>query len=83
MRFETLDQFINSSLINRMKWLREAEVEVEDLAIVMVKHPEFANVVKKSVGAQGRESLSKAKILDYKTSLNKLTQIEFKPVKNN
>ena len=77
MRFETLEQFISESFVNRAKWLREAEVD--DLAAVMCKHPEFADAVRKTVSYEGRQSLDNAQILNYEKSFLRLTAIEFTP----
>ena len=75
MKFNTLNQFNKASLINRMKWLREAKIN--DVATVMKENPEFAEKVLKTIGKKGKNSLDKAKLLDYKTSLKKLLTIEF------
>ena len=77
MQFENLEQFINEPFVNRAKWLREAEVN--DLATVMPKHPEFADAVRKTVSCEGRRALDSARILNYEESLTRLTKIEFKP----
>ena len=79
MKFSTLEEFINASMINKAKWLREAKVK--DLATVMAKHPEFSVAVKKTIGQKGLKALDKAKLVDYETSLSKLMQIEFEPIK--
>ena len=65
--------------INKAKWLREADVK--DLATVMVKHPDFAEAVMKIVSQEGRDALKEAELLDYETSLRRLTQIEFEAYK--
>ena len=75
VKIDNLDQFLHASLINKAKWLREAEAE--DLATVMAKHPEFSRTVMETVGQEGRDTLNKAKLLDYETSLSRLLQIEF------
>ena len=75
MKFDNLDQFLNASVINKMKWLREAEAE--DLATIMAKHSDFSKTVMETIGQEGRDTLNKAKLLDYETSLSKLLQIEF------
>jgi len=79
MKFETLEQFMKAVFINKAKWVREADVK--DLATVMAKHPDFAEAVMKTVSQEGRDALKEAELLDYETSLKKLTQIEFEPYK--
>jgi hypothetical protein len=73
MKFEKLEQFIEASFINKAKWLREAEVE--DLATVMPKHPEFAIAVRETIGQEGIQALDDAKLLDYEGSLKRLTRL--------
>jgi hypothetical protein len=75
MKFENLKQFIEANTINRMKWLREAEAN--DLATVMAKNHEFSKILMETVGQEGRDTLKKAKLLEYETSLLRLLQIEF------
>ena len=75
MKFKTLDQFINASLLHKMKWLKEAEAE--DLATVMARHPEFSRTVMETIGQEGRNTLNKAKLLNYETSLERLLEIEY------
>jgi len=80
MKFENLEQFINASMINKSKWLREAEVE--DLATVMAKNSDFSKAVMETVGEEGRKALNESELLDYEKSLLKLTQIEFEASKH-
>jgi len=80
MKFENLEQFINASMINKAKWLREAEVD--DLATVMAKHQDFSKVVMETVGEEGRKALNEAKLFDYDKSLLKLIEIEFEASKH-
>jgi len=79
MRFETLEQFMKAVFINKVKWLREADVK--DLATVMAKRPDFSDAVMKIVSQEGRAALKESELLDYETSLKKLTQIEFEAYK--
>jgi hypothetical protein len=76
MKFENLEQFINASLINKAKWLREADAK--DLATVMAKNSDFSVAVMETVGQEGRKTLNEAEIQNYETSLLKLMQIDFK-----
>jgi hypothetical protein len=79
VKFEKLEQFITESLfLNKAIWLREAEVE--DLATVMPKHPEFAKAVMETIGHKGRKAINEAKIGNYDESFARLTQIEFEPM---
>jgi hypothetical protein len=77
MKFEKLERFIAEPFINRAKWLKEAEVE--DLATVMLRHPEFAIAVRETVGQEGLKALNESKISNYDEAFARLTQIEFKP----
>jgi hypothetical protein len=80
MKFENLNQFINASMINKAKWLREANAE--DLVTVMAKNPDFSVAVMETVGQEGRKTLNEAELQNYETSLLKLMQIDFKEFQN-
>ena len=77
MRFENLDKFAEASMINRMKWLREAPSN--DVATVMKFNKNFAIEVEKTIGKQVIKSLSKYSIENYEESLQRLILIEFEP----
>ena len=77
MRFENLDKFAEASMINRMKWLREAPSN--DVATVMKFNKNFAIEVEKTIGKQVIKSLSKYSIGNYEEALQRLISIEFEP----
>jgi len=77
MRFENLDKFSEASMINRMKWLREAPSN--DVATVMKFNKNFAIEVEKTIGKQVIKSLSKYSIGNYEEALQRLISIEFEP----
>jgi hypothetical protein len=79
MRFENLKQFIEASLINRVKWLREASTE--DVATAMEFDEDFRVEVFKSVGKQGIIALAQSPIGKLDDALARLTSIEFEPHK--
>jgi hypothetical protein len=76
MKFETLEQFVNASMINRQKWLREAATK--DVATAMAYDEDFAVAVFKSVGKKGIIALARSKTGNYEEALARLTSIEFK-----
>jgi len=77
MRFENLKQFIDASMINRWKWLREASTE--DVATAMNFDEDFAVEVFKSVGKQGIIALAQSPVGNFEEALARLTSIEFEP----
>ena len=79
MRFENLKQFIDASMVNRMKWLREAATE--DVATAMEFDEEFRVEVFRSVGKQGIIALAQSPTGYIDDALERLTSIEFEPYK--
>lgn len=79
MKFDSLKQFTEASLINRAKWLREASTK--DVATAMGHDDDFRVSVFKSVGKKGIISLAKSKTGNYEEALARLLSIEFVPHK--
>jgi len=77
MKFENLEKFSEASMINRMKWLREAPSN--DVATAIKFNQNFAIEVEKTIGKQSIKSLSKYPIGNYEEALQRLILIEFEP----
>jgi len=77
MKFESLEQFNEANLANRMKWLREADIK--DVATAMEFNRKFRIKVFDSVGKEGIIDLMQSPIGNYEESSTRLLSIEFEP----